>query len=93
MRAVLDAERVVEVARGLGIDGQNAAVAQIDAIGEVVGPELLRRAPGRLAGVVGELVGDVGEGDDLLDLGARIVGIAEHVRDARRQRARGARVG
>jgi hypothetical protein len=34
-RPVLDAQRVVEVTGGLGVDGAEAAVAQVDAVGAV----------------------------------------------------------
>src|SRR6185312_8661720 len=87
----LDAHGVVEVARGLGVDGHEAAIAEVDAVGEILGPHQLRRALGGAGDVVGELGRDVADDEDLLDLGARIVGIAEDVDDARRDRLVGFR--
>src|SRR5215203_5847243 len=77
--SVLDAERVVEVARGLGIDRAELAVAQIDAIAEVAIGELLRRGDGLRDRFVGKLEWNDRAREDLLDLGARILGIAEHL--------------
>ncbi len=92
VRAVLDAQRVVEVAGGLRIDRREPPIAQIDAVGEIAGPELLRAwpSPARRA-VVGELERHHGAREDLLDLGARIVRIAEHLEHALEHAAGGVR--
>ena len=75
----LDRDRVVEVARGLGVDGQERHLAQVGAIGAIDVAHLLRQAVGDARDLGGELLGDVGAGQHLLDLGARVVGIAEHL--------------
>src|SRR5262249_3616035 len=74
-----------------GVDGEERAVAEVEPVGEVLGQERLRRAPRGLERVLRERVGDVAAGDDLRDLGARVVGIAEDVDHARGQLAAGAR--
>ena len=79
VRQRLDRDRVVEVARGLGIDGRERDVAQVGAIGAVGVAHLVRQAVGDARDVVGERLLDVGAGQDLLDLGARVVGVAEHL--------------
>jgi hypothetical protein len=83
--AVLDAQRVVEVARGLGIDRAEAAIAQVDAVGVIGGADLLRGGLGLGQRGRRELERHRGDREDLRDLGARIVGIAEDLQHARRQ--------
>ena len=79
LRQRLDGDRVVEVARGLGIDGGEGDVAQVGAI-DAIGVEHLGRYPvGDARDVVRKRFLDVGAGQHLLDLGARVVGIAEHL--------------
>jgi hypothetical protein len=73
VRPVLDAQRVVEVARGLAVDRAEAPVAQVDAIGRSPGPTdcASRLGLGQRGGR--ELSGTAAT-EDLRDLGARVVG-------------------
>ncbi len=75
----LDRHRVVEVARRLRIDGRERNVAQIGAIDAVGVAHLLRQAVGVARDVVGEVLLDAGHRQDLLDLGARVIGIAQYL--------------
>ncbi len=79
VRQPFDRDRVVEVARRLGIDRQEGDLAQVGAIGALGRQHLLRHALGDARDLVGKLVGHVGAGQHLLDLGARVVGIAQHL--------------
>jgi hypothetical protein len=58
---------------------QKPAIAQVDPIREIRGTDLLWRRAGLRARLLGELDRDHGARQDLLDLGARILGIAEHL--------------
>ncbi len=74
---LLDGDGVVEVARRLGIDRRELDVAEIGSVGALGGPHLARQHLGEVRDGRRELLGDVGAGQDLLDLGARVVRVAE----------------
>jgi hypothetical protein len=75
----LERHGVVEVARRLGIDGEEGDLAQVLAIAPVGLRHLGGHGGGERGDVGRELLVDVVDGEDLLDLGARVVGIAEHL--------------
>ena len=81
VRQRFDRDGVVEVARRLGIDGRERHVAQVGAVGAVGLAHLLRDPVGDARDVVGKGLLDVGARQDLLDLGARVVGVAQHLED------------
>jgi hypothetical protein len=83
--AVLDAQRVVEVARGLGVDRAEPAIAQVDPVGVIRRADLAGGRLGHRDGGRRELHRQRGASEDLLDLGARIVGVAEHLEHPARQ--------
>ena len=91
-RQRLERDSVVEVARRLGVDGGERDVAQIRAVVEIGGYDRRGCALELADDRGGEFVGDVGAGQGLLHLGARIVGIAQNLEQShldRRARALG----
>ena len=86
VRQLLQRHRVVEVARRLGIDRREGDLAQIrpvDAIGE---RDRVAEGGGDPLDLVGELLLDVGAGEHLLDLRARVVGVTQHLQHLRLDR-------
>src|SRR6185312_7192770 len=86
---LLDRHRVVEVARRLGVDGGEGNVAQVGAVGAVALGQRLAHAGGDSLDLVGETLVDVGDRQHLLDLGARVVGVAQHLQHRGLDRAVG----
>jgi hypothetical protein len=88
-RQRLERHRVIEVARRLGIDGGEGDVAQILAVAQVGLAHHLRHLRGQAGHLGREVLVDVVDGQDLLDLGAGIVGIAQHLQHRDLQRSVG----
>ncbi len=76
-RQGLQGHRVVEVARGFGIDGREGNRAQIRSVAKVRGLDRTWRELRLAHDGGGKFLADVGTRQGLLDLGARVIGIAQ----------------